>query len=302
MEPDATHPTPRIAEAVQAYETTHIAARNFAARTRVEYRRDLQDLATFLVERCRLARPSAVGKPHLEAYLADLDRRGLRGSTRRRKVAAIRSFFGFLFLHRHIAHDPTLRLIPPEREHREPRVLTEAEYRRLQLTCANVPRDAALIELALQTGMRVSELAGLRLVDVTLPPRVSREHAGTVQILGKGRKQRTVTLNWRACRALRSYLAVRPDVPTERVFVSKFRTALTVRAIRNVVTKYLAEASIAGASVHTLRHTFGTQHARRGTNLRVIQEAMGHADLKTTSLYVHLARDLMEKDLQEHAL
>jgi site-specific recombinase XerD len=181
-------------------------------------------------------------------------------------------------------------------------VLAEAEYRRLQLACANVPRDAALIELALQTGMRVSELAGLRLVDVTLPPRVGREHAGAVHILGKGRRQRTVTLNWRACRALKSYLAVRPDTPTDRVFVSKFRTTLTVRAIRNVVTKYLAEAGIAGASVHTLRHTFGTQHARRGTNLRVIQEAMGHADLKTTSLYVHLARDLMEKELQEHAL
>src|SRR6266540_3400263 len=144
-----------LTEALAHYRTIHMAARNFAARTRVEYTRDQGELVAFLIERCGLHSPTGVSRPHLDAYLAWLDQRGLKGSTRRRKVAAVRSLFGFLHRHGSIATDPTVRLIPPERERSEPRVLTEAEYQRLQLACANIPRDAAVIELLLQTGMRV---------------------------------------------------------------------------------------------------------------------------------------------------
>lgn len=279
-----------------------MAARNFAIRTRVEYSRDLADLLTFLIGDCHLDRPPQVSQTHLDRYLAVLDQRGLKGSTRRRKVAAIRSFFGFLYLHEAVQVDPTRRLIPPEREHHEPRVLSQQEYQLLQLACANVPRDAAIIELLLQTGVRVSEAAQVRLLDLVMPVRLTREETGAVHIHGKGRRERTITLNYKALKAIKSCLAVRPEAPTNALFVSKFRRPITVRAIRMVVKRYMAEAGIERASVHTLRHSFATHHVRKGTNLRVVQEALGHASLETTSIYVHLARELMDKELQANAL
>jgi len=151
--------------------------------------------------------------------------------------------------------------------------------------------------------MRLSELAGLRLKDVEVPKRLVKDgEVGSVRIIGKGRRERIVTLNFKAAKALKAYLAVRPKVLDDRLFVSKFRVGLGERAIQRVVEKHLKEAKIEEASVHALRHTFATHHVRKGTNLRVVQEALGHASLATTGVYVHLARELMDKQLQENAL
>jgi len=140
----------------------------------------------------------------LEAFLAELDRRALKGSSRRRKVATLRSFFGYLHWAGIIDVDPTQRLIPPARERSQPRVLSETEYRTLQLACGHDVRDAAVIELILQTGMRLSEVAALRVPDLEMPARVSRDGpAGAVHVHGKGRKERTVTLNWKAMKESR---------------------------------------------------------------------------------------------------
>ncbi len=152
-------------------------------------------------------------------------------------------------------------LIPPEREYHQPRYLTEREYKALLDACRHETRDAAIIELLLQTGMRLCELAGLKLTDVQLPARISKEPegAGCVRILGKGRRERTVTLNWKACKAVRAYLTVRPkDAPDQHLFLTKFRLGISARSIERLVEKHLREAGIHDASVHTLRHTFGT--------------------------------------------
>jgi len=111
-----------------------------------------------------------------------------------------------------------------------------------------------------------------------------------------------VTLNWKACKALKTYLAVRPEAEDDRLFVTKFRRGMGPRSIQRVVEKYLQDAEIAGASVHSLRHTFATQQTRRGTKLSVVQQALGHESLATTSIYVELARDVMDKELQQNAL
>src|SRR5215207_7893529 len=110
------------------------------------------------------------------------------------------------------AATPAEKLIPPERERPQPRVLSEAEYKRLLAAVHGEIRDEAIIELLLQTGIRLAELARLKVSDIELPAKVDREHTGAVHIQGKGRKQRTVTLNSKACRALRNYLQIRPKV------------------------------------------------------------------------------------------
>ena len=274
-----------------------------AARTRKEYRADLTQLSDFLAKH-GLTKPAAVSLSHLQAFLAHLDAKGYAGVTRRRKTTSIKAFFGLLTASGLIPRDPTLQLVPPEREYKEPRFLSTQEYRALLRACAHETRDAAIIELILQTGIRLSEAARLTIHDIELPPRINRDptNTGSISIRGKGRKQRTLPLNYKACRAMKAWLQIRPDIPEPGLFVTKFRQAMGPRAIQGVVAKYLKEAGIKNASVHTLRHTFATQHVANGTNLRTIQEALGHTDLKTTSIYISMAKEAMKRDLQEHAL
>ncbi len=291
-------------EALGKYQALFLTSRNLAARTRREYTNDLGDLVAYLSARCRVEEARGVEKKHLESYLAELDRRGFAGSTRRRKVASIRSFFCFLEDQGIVPQSPARKLIPPAREQRQPRVLSEAEYKRLQLAVAHETRDAAIVELLLQTGLRLSELARLTLTSVELPAKISRDpgNVGAVHVFGKGRKERTVTLNYKACRAIRSYLAVRPKVEDPRLFVTKFGQGIGPRAIQYAVEKYLREANIPGASVHTLRHTFATHMVKKGTKLDVVRQALGHSSLKTTSVYVELAREVMDEEMQKNAL
>jgi integrase/recombinase XerC len=291
-----------LPDALLLYEETFLAARNFAPATRVKYRSDVADLIRFLGEELHLSQADQVERRHLERYLAELDRRELKGSTRRRKVASIRSWFAFLEQEGLVPLSPAAKLIPPERERYQPRVLSEPEYKRLLAAVHGEIRDEAIIELLLQTGMRLSELARLQVADIELPARIDREHTGAVHVHGKGRKERTITLNHTACRALRNYLAVRPKIDEEALFVTKFGLPIGPRSIENVVAKYAAMAGITDASPHALRHTFATHHVKKGTSLASVRAALGHENLATTSLYVGLAREQMDKELQENAL
>src|SRR5918994_2001461 len=114
-----------LADALVLYEETFLAARNFAPTTRVKYRSDLTDLIRFLTEELGISHPDQVERKHLERYLAELDRRQLKGSSRRRKVSSIRSWFSFLEQDGIVPLSPATKLIPPERERYQPRVLTE---------------------------------------------------------------------------------------------------------------------------------------------------------------------------------
>jgi site-specific recombinase XerD len=294
-----------LTAALTQYQALFLTARNLAPRTRREYVNDVDDLVDFLTSACAVFDAAAVTPFHLEAFLADLDRRGLRGSSRRRKVASLRSFFGYLEDAGVIAHSPARKLVPPAREHRQPRVLTENEYKRLLEAVRGDVRDAAIVELLLQTGIRLTELARLTLADVELPAKATKDpgNVGSVHLQGKGRKERTVTLNWKACKALKAYLQLRPkDAEDAHLFLTKFGKGMGPRAIQYLVEKYLGEANVAGASVHTLRHTFATHQVKKGTKLDVVRQALGHQDLKTTSIYVDLAREVMDRELQQNAL
>ncbi len=245
-----------MSEALREYELVFMPSRNWAAKTRVNYRNDIADLIEFLEKRGKTD-PNRVDLQDLEAYMAELDRRGYTGTTRRRKTSSIKSFFGFLKQYGYITNNVAEGLIPPAREHKEPRVLTTTEYQALLRACSHDIRDAAIIELLLQTGIRLSELARLTLDDIDLPKRVSRDptNTGTLFVHGKGRRERTITLNYKACKAIKAWLKIRPNVDSNSLFVSKFLEPMSPRAYEYIVKKYLQEAGIKGASVHTLRHT-----------------------------------------------
>ena len=116
-----------------------------------------------------------------------------------------------------------------------------------------------------------------------------------------GRQRRTVTLNWQACKALKSDFTIRPAIASPYVFLTTFKRSIGPRAIENVVTKHLNEARIHDASVHPLRHTFATHRVRPGTTLDTVRQTLGQSELKTTSVDVDLAREQMEEELLENA-
>jgi len=147
-------------EGLALYEHIYMPSRNFAAKTRLDYHNDLEDLIAFL-EKGSLRRLNQLSLRDLEAYLAELDRRGYAGASRKRKTYAIKSFFSFLYRSGYADEDLAERLIPPKTEQKEPRVLTKPEYEALLRACSHHVRDSAIIELLLQTGLRLSEVAHL---------------------------------------------------------------------------------------------------------------------------------------------
>jgi site-specific recombinase XerD len=218
-------------------------------------------------------------------------------------VAALRSFFGYLEETGRISASPVRGIPRPKQEAKVPLVLTEAEYGRLRAAAAADPRSRAIVELFLQTGIRLSQAATLTGNDVGLPEAQGLPAVGTLRVRGKGRKERTITLNSRACEALSAYLATRADVQRSgALFASRNRPGLTPRGIQRIIDRLMRSAGITGATIHTLRHTFATHMVRKGTNLRAVQEALGHSSLQTTSRYVALARELMDQQLEANAL
>lgn len=295
--------TKTLIQCLVDFEKLEMAALGLADNTRQAYRRDLEDLFRFLSEQ-GIDQVDQVALQDLKRYQAELDRRGYKVSTRERKTYTIKTFFKFLHHQEVTEIDVASRLTPPRREKQEPRFLSEAEYQRLVRACSHHPRDAAIIEVLLQTGIRLAEVAALTLDDVEIPKRITRDrdNTGMIRVRRKGGNIQQVPLNYKACQALAAYLEVRPEVDHQALWVTKFKTPMSRRAIQYQVKKYLDDAGIKGASVHSIRHTFATHHVAKGTDLKTVQETMGHASLATTSIYVSLAKEAQRQALQENAL
>jgi site-specific recombinase XerD len=165
----------------------------------------------------------------------------------------------------------------------------------LSLAGAN-PRDYAVLQVFLQTGIRVSELANLRIADIDfIKPAIT--------VRGKGSVEREIALEKKGIHALKSYLAVRPDSDSDRVFLNYQGEPISERGIRKLVVKYRKEAGITKkASCHTLRHTSATYKAEKGVSAYQLQQWLGHANLNTTQIYVHLGKQNARKIMQNTSL
>ena len=287
----------RLKQAVELYRQSYLGTKRYAARTRREYLTDLRQLCEYL-DGQGVRTVEAVTRSHLQGFLAHLDQLSLETATRRRKASVLRSFFRFLDQTGARAGDPADELVPPDVEERRVRYLTEDEYQRLRYAVRHDPRDAAMIEVLLQTGMLLSDVADLRLGDLALHP----ENISTARV-GSGRHRRIVRLNAKACEALRSYLRIRPaDAGDDLVFQTKFRHGIGGRAIEDVVNKYLRAAGIEDASVHDLRHTYAVHSLKRGVELSVVRDTLGYISDRPMAIYGELARREMDRQLQENAL
>ncbi|MDQ3881431.1 MAG: tyrosine-type recombinase/integrase, partial [Chloroflexota bacterium] len=279
-------------------------ARNASPGTIREYRRANREFLEFVTGRG--AEWPAPGRAAVRAYLAHLADRGLSSASVAGRMAAIRAFYRDARQHGLVADDPLAGVRTPRRPARLPRVLDVGQAGRLvdaprsdDRTAAGADealaaRDSAVLELLYATGMRISELVGLRLDRVD----VSRRR---VRVLGKGRKERDLLFGRPAARALTAYLQVARPVLRARwkggqtaddghVFLNGRGTALGVRGARSIVARWAAVAgSPEATSPHVLRHSFATHLLEGGADLRAVQELLGHRNLQTTQIYTHLS-------------
>jgi site-specific recombinase XerD len=165
----------------------------------------------------------------------------------------------------------------------------------LSLAGAN-PRDYAILQVFLQTGIRVSELAHLTMNDIDfLKP--------SLIVAGKGKVSREIALEKKGIQALKSYLAVRPESLASRLFLNYKGEPISERGIRKLVVRYTKAAGITKkASCHTLRHTFATYKAEKGVSPFQLQQWLGHANLNTTQIYVHLGKQNAKKIMEQTSL
>lgn len=287
-----------LGKALDDYRTVYMAYRNFAERTREEYLNDLEDLVGFL-EKSGINLVKEIGLQSIERYVAHLEQRGFAGLTRKRKVVVIRSFLLFLYRDGYITTNIASKIVLPFTESTTPNVLTQTECNQLRKACANNPRDAAIIELLLQTGIKLSELVHLTVSDMQL----NEKDSGFIRILGtRGKKERLIPLNAKASVALKNYMDTKKAVGNTILFLNRFGESMGERGVQKMLRKYLKIAEIGRASIHTLRHTFGAQHIAKGAELKTIQEVMGLKDARSASIYQALAREAISRELQEHAL
>src|SRR5215211_4866091 len=286
-----------LRKALDDYKSIYMPYRNFADRTRVEYQNDLVGFIGFL-EQSGINYVHELGIPIVERYAAELEQKGFASLTRKRKVVAIRSFLAFLHQEHYLTTNLALRVVLPFTENTTPFILTQSECDRLRKACADTPRDLAIVELLLQTGIKLSELVHLTLDDIQMG-----EEEGFMRILGsRGKKERLIPLNNKACVALKKYLAVRTSSESTVLFLNRFGEPVGESGVQKMLRKYLRSAGIGKASIHTLRHTFGAQHIAKGTSTKTIQDVMGLKDVRSTSIYQTLAREVVSRELQENAI
>ncbi|MBI2860588.1 MAG: site-specific tyrosine recombinase XerD [Chloroflexi bacterium] len=275
------------------------AEKGLAENTRLAYRNDLHRLADF-AEQQAVKQGFEPGwdtftRQGMLSYLLDLKERNYAATTIARKVAAARSFFGFLVDEGIIKNDPTENMESPAIGKVLPKPISISQVRRLieqpaRLATPEAKRDQAMLELLYASGMRISELVSLNTGDVDTAN-------GFVRCMGKGRKERIIPIYPQAAELIRKYLAeTRPRLAHSRselaLFLNPRGERLTRQGFWQKLKEYARAAELEDSiSPHTLRHSFATHMLSGGADLRAVQELLGHANISTTQVYTHLTTE-----------
>ena len=274
-------------------------ADGLAKNTLAAYRTDLSLFANWLEPR----HTSIVGADDtaINAYLAFLHARpdGIKSASQRRLMASLRRCYGWLLDQGRLQVDPLLNIDKPRPIQRFPKTLSEKQVEDL-LDAPDVKlplglRDRAMLELLYATGLRVSELVGIRLFELSLADNV-------VRVLGKGSKERLVPLGQVAAEWLQRYIATaRGELlkqhVSDAIFVTARGAAMTRQMFWTLIKKYAVQVGIPRERIspHVLRHAFATHLLNHGADLRVVQLLLGHADISTTQVYTHVARERLKQ-------
>jgi integrase/recombinase XerD len=283
------------AHLVEAFLDMMSAERGAGANTLAAYRRDLLDFAG-------QADPAKASREQVRGFLTGLSASGMAASTQARKLSALRQFYGFLYGEGIRSDDPTQTIAAPRARRPLPKILSGNDLEAMLAIAGEDQTPAGLrltliVEMLYGGGLRVSELAGLTLAAV-------RTKESFIRITGKGNKERLSPLSPAAREALDAYLAVRAsfvpanDKNNRYLFASRGEDGFLTRRRFHQLLKALAiKCGIDPAKVspHVLRHAFATHLVEGGADLRSVQTLLGHADIATTQIYTHVARDHLTK-------
>ncbi len=286
---------------IEAFLDASWAERGLSGNTLRAYRSDLRALALYLARNGSSIR--AASRADLLGYLASRVEAGIKSRTAARKLSSIRRFYAYLRRRGETTEDPAERIDNPKLSRPLPKALTESEVTAL-LSAPDTAtdlglRDRAMIEVLYATGLRVSELVGLRCEQLNL-------QQGVIRVTGKGDRERLVPLGDEAQYWVERYLngarpallngALVPDL-----FVTRRRSGMTRQAFWYIIRRYAGVAGIRKSlSPHVLRHSFATHLINRGADLRVVQMLLGHRDLTTTQIYTQVAREGLKRLHEEH--
>jgi integrase/recombinase XerD len=296
-----THPATR---SIDAFTDALWLEEGLARNTLAAYRRDLQLLADWLQEQGVAL--TDVQEHHLHGYFSARHAQ-TKATTANRRLTVFKRFFRWALREHLIDADPTLKLQAARQPLRVPKTLSEAQVEALlaapDVHTALGVRDRTMLELMYASGLRVSELVDLRTLNASLQENVLR-------VTGKGNKERLVPFGEEAGLWLRRYLEqVRPALLGQRQTVALFVTSSGIHAgsamsrvmFWNIVKKYALRAGLSTApSPHTLRHAFATHLLNHGADLRAVQMLLGHADISTTTIYTHVARERLRQLHAQH--
>jgi integrase/recombinase XerD len=285
---------------IEAFLEMMSAERGAGANTLAAYARDLADFSTY-----PKGGVAAASREDIRGYLAGLSAAGLAASSQARRLSALRQFFGFLYAEDIRKDNPTEAVEAPRTSRPLPKILSASDLEAMIAAAAGdgdaeARRLTCIVEMLYAAGLRVSELAGLPLVAV-------KNKDGFILVKGKGGKERLAPLNASARAAIANYLDVRAEFlpkPPRRAHAERYlfcsRGAdgfLTRQRLHQMLKNLAAKAGLDPAKVspHVLRHAFATHLVEGGADLRSVQTLLGHADIATTEIYTHVAKDHLKK-------
>ena len=277
-----------IIQAIEAFKG-HLTQQGRASATILAYSKDIEQLANFIAKSGKTS-IKEFKKEDIDAFKADLANSGYTTKSISRKINSIKAFFSYMQTTGNITENPAVNVTHPKYDIKPPRILTKLEYRALRDACREDVRMAAIVELLLQTGMRISELANLKMNDLDLS-------AGQITIRAyESHPERTVPVNTPTKESLEKYLTFRPKSVNTSVFITKTGNPFLIRNIRSNLDRYFRIGGIEGAKVNDLRHTFIAQQLAQGSPLVYISKLVGHKRLSTTEKYLEFISEKPSKD------
>ncbi len=294
-------------EQIKSFLNYLTVEKGFSENTTAAYQNDLNQMASFAESQAAGRGPAvswdSFDRQGMLSYMLNLKERKYAPTTIARKVAAARSFFGFMVAEGIIKTNPTENMSSPSVGKVLPKPISISQVRRLleqpaKLSTAEARRDRAMLELLYASGMRVSELVSLNVGDVDT-------EGGYVRCFGKGHKERIIPIYGQAAAAVKKYTnETRPQLATSKngpaLFLNARGDRLTRQGFWQKLKEYARTAGIeAHVSPHTLRHSFATHMLSGGADLRAVQEMLGHANISTTQVYTHLTTEHIRRSYEK---
>ncbi|MEW5798785.1 MAG: tyrosine recombinase XerC [Bacteroidota bacterium] len=292
-------------EHVRSYLSYIERERNYSSHTITSYANDLTQYCSFLQnEYPELVQAhGTVDMSVIRAFLGMLLENGVAKKSVVRKLSSLRSFYKFLVRKKIVASNPTLNIVTPKVEKKLPQFVDKESMERVlslpDNTTVHGARDSAILELFYGSGIRLSELIGLKVSDINMYDR-------TLKVTGKGNKQRIVPCTKKAENAIKNYLTIRKEMHphiyngSTILFTDDKGNALSPHRVYAIVNSYLREvAEVRQKSPHVLRHSFATHLLDNGADILAVKELLGHERLSTTQIYTHVTVERLKKVYQQ---